>query len=284
MSKDPSQLSPSKTSGEDSRSAGEDFLKAEYALLNEWAIHGEDVAHRIFNFYLTLLTAVLGALLVAVQLLSSNAQTSLLLIGGASGFLLLLGVIFYDALVSQYIHNAYYHTGMRSIRAYFRRYRESATSLLELPSFLSTAGSRGDGSLAQRLTIVTIGLPAGNQLSLIAGINGLLVGALVWCFIWGLGGIGYRPLPTLAASAACTLISVFVHARLADAMIKRNLIVTGQSPSSPGEPPSAPPQPPGDLSQKVSERPDEVKSDKTGPPPTRDKDANDGSAVPDRAA
>jgi len=284
MSIEPPPLNPSEASSEDSPSTGEDFLKTEYSLLNEWAIHGEDVAHRIFNFYITLLTAVLGALLVAVQLLSSSAQTSLLIIGGACGFLLLLGVTFYDALVSQYIHNAYYHAGMLSIRAYFRRYQEPTASLLELPSVLSRVGVKGNSSLTQQLTVVTIGFPTGNPLSLIAGINGLLVGALIWCLIWGFGGIGFRPFATVVASAICTLISYAVHTRLANAMIKRNLTAIVRSLSSQNVSQSTSPQPLSDLSQQMSERPNEVKPSENVSPPTRDKDVSRSSEIPNRAA
>lgn len=217
----------SETFNTKSAASAEDFLKTEYELLNEWAVHAEDVAHRIFNFYITLLTAVLGGVLVLVQVLSLNAQASLIIVAGACGFLILFGVGFFDALVSQYIQNAHYHAGMRAIRAHFRRYDIVASSLLEVPFVFPEKRE----SISQRLIFTRFGFPGGNQLSMIQGINSLMLAVLIWSLAWGIGGVGFRPLGTALASVVGVSISIVTHGTLASLMIRRNIarIGSGQS-------------------------------------------------------
>lgn len=214
----------SKLSSENQVSRSEDFLRTEYELLNQWAVHGEDVAHRIFNFYITLLTAVLGGVLVASQALSPNTQSVLIIVAGACGFLLSMGVGFYDGLVSQYIRNVYYHSGMQLIRTHFRRYQEIASSLQEPPFILTGEAARFPGKfVAHRLMRVTFGFPGGNQLTLIGGINSLLVAVIVLCLVWGIAGIGFRLVETILAAILCACTSLVLHSMLSNLMVKRNM-------------------------------------------------------------
>lgn len=210
----------SESSDASATSSAEEFLKTEYELLNAWAVHGEDVAHRIFNFYITVLTAVLGGLLVLIQVFSPDAQVSLIIVAGACGFLLLIGVVFFDALISQYVRNAYYHIGMQAIRAHFRRYQTVASSLLQDPSFLPE--EEGEPA-SQYLVSVKFGFPGGNQLSLIEGLNSLMMAVLIWSLLWGIGGVGFHPFGTGLASVVSALISLIAHKMLANLTIKQNV-------------------------------------------------------------
>jgi hypothetical protein len=231
MNQNPTPANPPHALVEDS--AGEDFLKAEYSLLNGWAIHGEDVVHRLFNFYITLVTSVLGALFVAMQFISADAQLSLLFVSGACGFLLALGVVFFDALVSQYIQNGYYQMGMKRIRDYFRFHHKAVSWILELPSLKFKTGKTGLRTMDHHYSSVTIGFPAGNQLALIAGINGILIGAVIWSLVWGIAGVGYRPIGTILASFASGYFTILIHNKMADIMIDRNL--ARMSPNNAGQ-------------------------------------------------
>lgn len=208
-----------KSAGGDSLSLAEEFLKVEYELLTERAVHGEDVAHRISSFYISLLTAILGGILILIQAFSLSTRVSLISIAGACAFLLLIGVLYYDALVSQYIRNAYHHLGIQAIRAHFRRYETVALTLLDGPSLLPETRE----SLFRRLTTARFGFPGGNQLTMIQVTNSLKVAALICCLVWSIAGSGFRPVATLLASAVGALTSLAAHRVLADWMIRRNL-------------------------------------------------------------
>ena len=202
----------------DPTSPAEEFLKLEYELLNQWAVHGENVTHRIFNFYITVLTAILGGLLVTVQALSLSIHALLLIVAGASGFLLLIGIVFFDALVSQHIRNVYYYVAMQSIRAYFQHYQKVSANLLELQIL-----SFDKESVASRLVAFRFGFPGGNQLTLIGAMNSLMVAVVICSLLWGIAGVGFRLAATLLASIACALIALAAHRMLADLMIGRNM-------------------------------------------------------------
>jgi len=61
----------------------------------------KEAAHRIFNFYVSLLTAMLGGFILITQIVAGSLQT-ILLIGSA---VVVIGVTFLDALMSQYSRN-----------------------------------------------------------------------------------------------------------------------------------------------------------------------------------
>lgn len=200
-----------------STSAAEEFLRTEYELLNQWAVHGENITHQIFNFYITILAAVLGGLVVLIQVVFASVEKSLLIAAGVCGFLVVIGVIFFDALVSQYIRNMRYYFEMEAIRAYFRKYHEVSSSLLRPPTRVED-----EKSFSRRLTMVKFGFPGGNQLTLIEITNSVLVGIVVCSLIWGLAGLGFRFAATIFASVSCWFITEVAHRLLTDLMIKKN--------------------------------------------------------------
>jgi hypothetical protein len=201
-----------------STSSAEEFLRTEYELLNQWAVHGENVSHQIFNFYVTILAAILGGLVVLIQVSFVSVQKSLLIVSGTSGFLVIMGSVFFDALVSQYIRNMHYYFSMKAIRTYFQKYHEVNSSLLKTPIRFEDKES-----LPRRLTLVKFGFPGGNQLTLIEIMNSILVGIAICSFIWGVAGIGYRFVPTIIVSIICWFVSEVAHRTLVNIMMKRNM-------------------------------------------------------------
>lgn len=213
-----------KSNDERTVSSAEEFLTTEYELLNQRIIHGEDVSHRIFNFYVSLLTAVLGGLVVGAQTFSNNIPGVLIVVSGASGFLILLGIVFFDGLITQYIRNAYCQLGIQSIRIHFRRYSEVSSSLLEpLRLFPEESDTQGKRSLADRMMVVGLGSTISTQLTLIETINSLLIVASVCCLVWGIGGIGFRILDTVFAAIICGCVSLVAHVTLAKWRINHNI-------------------------------------------------------------
>jgi hypothetical protein len=70
-----------------------DFLKAEYNALVELYTHTEDALSSTFNFYLTLLSVVVGAILVVAQIPSMSDAAALATLGLLLIFAILLNAI-----------------------------------------------------------------------------------------------------------------------------------------------------------------------------------------------
>ncbi len=96
----PKSKPSSPSSGPDALDSKE-ILRLEYEQLNQWARHGEEAAHRIFNFYVTLLTATFGGFILIAQLINGSLQIVLLIGSAVCGLLVIIGITFLDALIGQ---------------------------------------------------------------------------------------------------------------------------------------------------------------------------------------
>ena len=204
-------------------------LQFEYEQLNQWARHGEEAAHRIFNFYVSLLTAVLGGFLLITQLFSGSLQTVLLIGSAVCGLLVIVGVTFLDALVCQYIRNVHYRIGIEKLRAHFRRDPEIAGVLSKLPMVtleadaetvyytlferrLPAVRSKRAIWLAQTARrLLRLPFPVSTQQIFLSMVTSLLLGALAWSLVWGLTGIGKWPGKMLLASSIIVVLSFVVQ-------------------------------------------------------------------------
>jgi len=197
-----------------------EIVKLEYEQLNQWVRHGEEAAHRIFNFYVSLLTAVLGGFVLITQAITGSLQTILLISSAICGLLVIIGVTFLDALIGQYSRNIHYRIGIERIRAYFRQDPEVAVVLTKLPATTLEADSETvfytllEGKLptvrSKRMpwlirSFVSL-FPVSTQQIFISMVTSLLVGALIWLFVWGLtGGTNWSGKLFLASSLAVML-------------------------------------------------------------------------------
>ncbi len=84
-------------------SEANDFLKAEYASLLTLYTHTENTIFNVFNFYLTFLSAIGGAIIVLVQINSANPAVALPSVSGLLAFAILVGIITQDAIVNKNI-------------------------------------------------------------------------------------------------------------------------------------------------------------------------------------
>ena len=127
------QLSePSHNSPESEILNSRKFLESDYSVANQWAMHGENLSHRIFSFYVTLVTATLGSAIAISQGLSESMKSSFLIIGTACVLLILIGPVFYEALVRDHIRNVGYRNRMSEIRYKLMAYRLHELDVSEL--------------------------------------------------------------------------------------------------------------------------------------------------------
>lgn len=198
---------------------GKEIVKLEYEQLNEWARHGEESAHRIFNFYVSLLTAVLGGFVLVTQVIIGSLQTILLIGSAVCGLLVIVGVTFLDALIGQYSRNIHYRIGIERIRAYFRRDPEIAVILSKLPVATLESDSETvfytllEGKLPTTqlkrtpwlMRLFASLFPVSTQQIFLTMVTSLLVGALM-LLVWGLtDGSNWSGKVFLASSLAVVL-------------------------------------------------------------------------------
>lgn len=200
--------------------SSEEVLKIEYENLNQWARHGEEAAHRIFNFYVSLLTAVLGGLLLITQVITSSLRTILVVGSIVFGLLVLIGVTFLDALIGQYSRNIHYRIGIERIRVRFRQDPEIASVLSSFPVatletdsetvFFTLFGDKlpKDRRRPDLRRVFVFLFPMSTQQIFVSMVTSLLAGAMTCSFIGGL--VGSEQLGRLLVAGALVVAVSFL--------------------------------------------------------------------------
>jgi len=99
-------------------------LKLEYTSLLNLYTHTENTISGIFNFYLTLLSAITGAMIVLIQINNANLSTSLPSIVGLLIFAILVGVITQDSIVNKNIELHNFTLGLNLLK--YRLFQDHA--------------------------------------------------------------------------------------------------------------------------------------------------------------
>ncbi len=191
-----------------------EFLEAEYSVANQWAMHAENLSHRIFSFYVTLVTATLGGALAIGQGLSQTFQSSLLIIGAGCFILMLAGPVFYEALVLDYMRNVAYRRRMDRIRQDL------------VLNYLSGQPQTPPGSLSDSIARTAPRPdpyhPSAIQHTLVGLINSILVALAIPSILWGVAGPGYRLLPTLIMSVLMLFLTFVLHRVARHILVRRH--------------------------------------------------------------
>jgi len=190
-----------------------EFLLSEYSVANEWAMHGEDLSHRIFSFYVTLVTATLGGALAIGQGLSGTIQSALLVFGSACLILLFAGPVFFEALVRDHIRNIEYRYKMQQIHI----------KLLGLPNENVTKPKDAEekAHLSIHNELLDPYHPSAIQHTLVSLINSLLVGASIPTLLWGIAGPGFRLHGSLFAGVIALALSFVLHRLVGRIIIRK---------------------------------------------------------------
>ncbi len=93
-----------------------EILKTEYTSLLGLYTHTENAISSIFNFYLTLLSAITGAMIVLAQINNANITVALPSISGLLAFSILIGIITQDSIVNKNIDLANYALGINLLK------------------------------------------------------------------------------------------------------------------------------------------------------------------------
>jgi hypothetical protein len=202
-------MSPTKKTSTKLKPSAEEFLKSEYEILNQWAMHGQNTINQLFNFYVSLLTASLGALVVIIQIAEAGLSTVMILAACVAFLLVIVGVVFLDALITQYSRNASYHAGIISIQIFYKQDPELGKTLQEHPSVSIEADAEAPNSLIARyFPFLKYLLPVGIQQIFISLVNSLLISAMIVCIVFAVKGIAEDFLRTIVG-AAISFVAAF---------------------------------------------------------------------------
>jgi hypothetical protein len=95
-----------------------EFLKEEYSALVSLYVHAENTLYALFNFYLTLLSAITGATVVLIQLNATQVTATYPGLAIFLGFVVLLGIITQDAIIRKNVDMAHYARAMNALKAH----------------------------------------------------------------------------------------------------------------------------------------------------------------------
>ncbi len=102
------------------------FLLSEYSVLKDLFADSASAGRSLFNFYLTLLSALIGGIVLLVQL-GSSIQFNAGIVVGLLAFGSLLGVVYQAALVGIYADNTRYARAIDDLRLYLAERLPDAT-------------------------------------------------------------------------------------------------------------------------------------------------------------
>jgi hypothetical protein len=103
-----------------------DFLNTEYSSLVNLYTHTEDSISNVFNFYLTLLSAIIGLVVVLIQLNNTNITSALPSISVLLAFTSLIGIIMQDAIVNKNVEISRYVLALNLLKKHLLKSSEEA--------------------------------------------------------------------------------------------------------------------------------------------------------------
>jgi hypothetical protein len=149
-------------------------LFKEYDTLRELFTQAEASAQSMFNFYLTLVSTVIGAVVVLIQFGGAN----LWIMVGLLSFTAAVGSVYLSALVGRYAHMARYAHGIDTLRRFLIR-RADAPTPHEYVAFLREP----DAPNPSRSRWLFWLFPTGTFQFFVAMVNSLALSMAVWLFL-----------------------------------------------------------------------------------------------------
>lgn len=186
-------------------------IMKEYDALRELYSQAEAGAQSIFNFYLTLVTTVGGAIVLILQISSSGtASFSQFLISGLLVFAATIGSVYLSSLTGRYAHMSRYAQGIDAIRRHLIETLRVPMPIIYRP-FL-TQQERPSMRLGSRLIGWTVWLaPTGTYQLFVAAVNSLSLAAATWLFLLASGVVSSQLARSLLVSVIICPVTFVVY-------------------------------------------------------------------------
>jgi hypothetical protein len=194
------------------------IILKEYDALRELHSQAEASAQSIFNFYLTLMTTVGGAIVLILQL--SPPGDSQLLISGLLLFAASIGSVYLSSLTGRYAHMSRYAQGVDTLRRYLFETFDVPMPALYKP-FLASPRKPAT-RLANRLAGWLLWLsPTGTYQLFVAAVNSLALAGAAWVFFLATGVVQSQIVRSALASGVIFLVTFVIYNAYSRVMMAR---------------------------------------------------------------
>jgi hypothetical protein len=186
--------------------AAQEFLYKEYDTLRELFSQAEQGAQNIFNFYLTLTTTVIGAVVLLAQYAASNptvATTTQLTLSALLFFAVAVGSAYLSSLSGRYAHMARYAQAMDELRRYLIDTLHVPTPPIYI-EFMKP-DKEPKGALPRFLKWTLWFYPTGTYQFFVSALNSLSLSIATWLFLSASQVMTIEPVRSLT-----TVVSIFV--------------------------------------------------------------------------
>jgi hypothetical protein len=204
-----------------------DLLKLEYTSLLGLYTHTENTIFSIFNFYLTLLSAIVGAIVVLIQINNANLNEALPSISGLLMLTVLIGVIMQTSIVNKNIDLSIYTLGINLVKhRLFRNQPQELSNIFFMHNFwakvhpIRTRSATNSRGVSARLWWL---LPMGTNQLFISLIDSLALSALVVIARQLVAGASVAPQSLVLSAVLVAVISFEIHAVYARLKHRRGL-------------------------------------------------------------
>jgi hypothetical protein len=168
-------------------------LMKEYDTLRELYTHAESSAQNLFNFYLTLVSTVVGGLVVLIQF-GLNGDSRLWIMSGLLYFAAAVGSAYLSALTGRYAHMARYARAIDSLR----RMLIERTDIYMPAEYTPFMRDSSPVDSPVRFSAMWL-FPAGTFQLVVAVINSLSLAAGTWLLLNAVEALSSRPVGSLIA-------------------------------------------------------------------------------------
>jgi hypothetical protein len=156
------------------------FLFVEYGVLKDMYSQSESTTQSLFNFYMTILSAVIGAVILILQV-SNTLFLSLGIIGGLLIFAIVIGIFYQWGIVDKYADLIHYANAINEIKAKIVTYLPEATShIYEIPVITLTSPDTIKSAIERWEAKMWWLFPIEIHQLFIAFINSICLAALIW--------------------------------------------------------------------------------------------------------
>jgi ABC-type multidrug transport system fused ATPase/permease subunit len=183
----------------------------EYDALRELYSQAEASAQSLFNFYLTLISTIGGAVIVLMQIATPVAigQTQGI-IAGLLVFIAVIGSVYLSSITGRYAHMTRYVQAIDQIR----RHLLQNVQTIDLPVYkqFMDVNRAAKVNLVTRTTGWTLWLsPTGTYQLFVAAVNSLSIGIAVWLFLSTLNVAQQSPVQSIITVLVIVVVSFLIY-------------------------------------------------------------------------
>lgn len=190
-----------------------DILLKEYDALRELYSQAESSVQNIFNFYLTLVSAVGGAVIVIWQVARpdpDSVRTAQLITAGLLLFVAIVGSVYLSAITGRYAHMDRYARGIDQLRRFLLRHAGDSLPAAYQAFMARPQPARRSGA-AHAVGILMWFTPTGTYQLFVGAVNSLGLAAAVWLFLSAAAITLQAPARSILTCVVIALVSYVLY-------------------------------------------------------------------------